>query len=189
MTIYTFKIKMMKLKILLFAIILIIMQSCSTISITSDWDRESNFTDYKTFSILPRDKANETMINDFDWKRIQEAITNEMTARGYTYQESGDLDVGVHIILESKTDYTAYTDYYGAYGYRGYGWGYGYGMGGATTTVAQTEYTQGTLILDVFDAKEKALMWEAIAVGTVKEGNVDREKRINKQIPPTQHKQ
>jgi hypothetical protein len=163
-----------------------ILQSCSTVNVTSDWDREAKFTDYKTFGILKRDEANGAFINDFDWKRIEDSITSEMTARGYTleYGET-DLDVGVHILLENKTDVRAYTDYYGGYGYGGYRWGYGYGaygMGGTTTTVTETDYTQGTLILNVMDAREKALIWQGIAVGTVKEGNVDREKRINKII-------
>jgi len=164
----------------------IILQSCSTVNITSDWDREANFTEYKTFTILSRDEANKAIINDFDWKRIKEAITKEMTARGYTYQDAdADLDVGVHILLEDKTDVRAYTDYYGGYGYGGYGWGYGYGpygVGGATTTVTQTDYTQGTLILNVMDAKAKQLLYQGVAVGTVREGNVDREKRINNVI-------
>ena len=84
--------------------------------------------------------------------------------------------------MEDKTDIRAYTDYYGGYGYGGYGWGYGYGpyggMGGATTTVSQSDYTQGTLILNVMDAKEKFLLYQGIAVGTVQEGNSDRERRI-----------
>ena len=165
----------------------IILQSCSSVNITSDWDREANFNDYKTFNILSRDEANAAIINDFDWKRIKDAIIDEMTARGYKHQpDNGDLDVGIHIILEDKSDMRAYTDYYGGYGYGGYGWGYGYGpyggMGGATTTVSQYDYTQGTLILDVFDAKQKLLLYQGIAVGTVKEGNTDREKRIHKVI-------
>jgi hypothetical protein len=111
-----------------------------------------------------------------------------MTARGYKHQpDNGDLDVGIHILLEDKTDIRAYTDYYGGYGYGGYGWGYGYGpygggMGGATTTISESDYTQGTLILNVMDSKARLLLYQGIAVGTVKEGNVDRERRIHKII-------
>lgn len=170
----------MKSRLLLFSAIIIVLQACSTVNVTSDWDREAKFSDFITFDILPRDEANQAIINDFDWKRLTDAITNEMKARGYSYQDNdADLDVGVHIILENKTDINAYTDYYGGYGYGGYGWGYGYGAYGTTTTVTQTDYTQGTLILNVMDAREKRLLWQGIAVGTVKEGNSDREKRIN----------
>ncbi len=174
----------MRLRLLFFAII-IILQSCSSVNITSDWDREANFNDYKTFNILSRDSANQVIINDFDWKRIKDAIITEMTARGYTHQpDNGDLDVGIHILLQDKTDIRAYTDYYGGYGYGSYRWGYGYGpyggMGGSTTTITEYDYTQGTLILNIMDAKEKSLLYQGIAVGTVKEGNSDREKRVNK---------
>jgi len=169
----------------LFFIAIIILQSCSSVNITSDWDRESDLNSYNTFNILPRDSSNHIMINDFDWQRIKDAIIDEMTARGYTHQSGeADMDVGIHILLEDKTDIRAYTDYYGGYGYGGYGWGYGYGpyggVGGSTTTISEYDYTQGTLILDIIDVKAKALLYQGIAVGTLKEGNVDREKRIHK---------
>ena len=176
----------MKLRLLFFTAI-ILLQSCSSVNITSDWDREANFDDYKTFNILSRDSANQVIINDFDWRRIKDAIIVEMTARGYTHEsDNGDLDVGIHILLQDKTDIRAYTDYYGGYGYGGYGWGYGYGpyggMGGSTTTVSEYDYTQGTLILNVMDSKAKALLYQGIAVGTIEEGNADKEKRIHKVI-------
>jgi hypothetical protein len=47
---------------------------------------------------------------------------------------------------------------YGGYGYRGWG---GAGMGTATTTTS--EYLVGTLVVDIFDAKSKALMYRGTA--------------------------
>ncbi|HET7292851.1 MAG TPA: DUF4136 domain-containing protein [Vicinamibacteria bacterium] len=46
----------------------------------------------------------------------------------------------------------------GGYGYRGWG---GMGMGTATTT--ESEYTVGTLVVDVFGAKQKNLLWRGSA--------------------------
>jgi hypothetical protein len=46
----------------------------------------------------------------------------------------------------------------GGYGYR---WGGMGGMGSATTTVS--EYTVGTLVVDMFDAKSKGLVWRGAA--------------------------
>ena len=121
-------------------------------------------------------------INDFDWKRIKDAIIEEMTCKRLYHQTKAKL-IWILVFtfyLKDKTDITAYTDYYGGYGYGRYGWGYGpYGVGGATTTVSEYDYTEGTLILDVLDTKAKSLLYQGIAVGTIKEGNVDREKRVH----------
>ena len=54
----------------------------------------------------------------------------------------------------------------GYYGYRGgyYGaWG-GYGYG---TETRVSEYTEGTFNIDIVDAKQKQLIWEAVSVGKV----------------------
>jgi hypothetical protein len=51
---------------------------------------------------------------------------------------------------------TFYSGGYGGYGWRGVG-----GMGSATTTV--NEYTVGTLVVDIFDAKSKQLLFRGTA--------------------------
>ena len=51
---------------------------------------------------------------------------------------------------------TFYSGMGGGYGYRGLG-----GMGTATTT--ESEYTVGTLVVDIFDAKGENLLWRGIA--------------------------
>ena len=60
---------------------------------------------------------------------------------------------------KQKSLNTFYSGGYGGYGYRGWG-GMG-GMGTATTTTS--EYTVGTLVVDIFDAKSKALMFRGSA--------------------------
>jgi len=59
---------------------------------------------------------------------------------------------------KQKSLNTFYTGGYGGYGWRG---GWGGGMSSSTTTV--DEYTVGTLVVDVFDAKTKQLMYRGIA--------------------------
>jgi hypothetical protein len=52
---------------------------------------------------------------------------------------------------------TFYSGGMGGYGYRGWG-----GMGGTATTT-ESEYTVGTLVVDIFDAKGKSLLWRGVA--------------------------
>ena len=47
------------------------------------------------------------------------------------------------------------------------GWGYyGYGMGGpVSTTTRVVEYEEGTLVVDIWDADNKELVWRGSASG------------------------
>lgn len=168
------------MKNLIFPILLLFLYSCSSITVTADYDKEVDFTSYKTFSLLKWRADNSRLINDFDKKRLEDAVINEMTARGYDYIKiGGDLAVSVFLILENKTDYTAYTDYYGGYGYY---YGTPWGWGPSRTTVSQYNYTLGTLIFNVFDAKQKRLIWQGTAIGEVDDNPLNRDNNIPKAV-------
>lgn len=127
-----------------------------------------DFTSYKTFSFLDSlepsgEQAYRTLTN----KYLQEAIRKQLIARGLTEQKDGDLLVGFHVSTKEKVESTTSPSMSaGYYGYRGR-YGYSYGMGyGTETRVSQ--YTEGTLNIDVVDAEQKQLIWEGVAVGKLK---------------------
>ena len=66
----------------------------------------------------------------------------------------------------------------GYYGYRrgAYGaWG-GYGYGSSTHV---SQYTEGTVNVDMVDRVQKRMVWEGVAVGRVNEKNTNEETRTN----------
>jgi hypothetical protein len=64
--------------------------------------------------------------------------------------------------LKDKQSVSSNTNYYGYGGYyRPYGWGGGMGATGYTTYNVQ-EYKDGSVIIEVVDAKTKNLLWEGI---------------------------
>jgi hypothetical protein len=88
-------------------------------------------------------------------------FTYALTEKGWKLAPEGQADaqVMVHGASQVKKDLNTFYSGMGGYGYRGWG-----GMGGtgtATTTVS--EYTVGTLVVDIFDAKSKNLLWRGIA--------------------------
>jgi hypothetical protein len=104
------------------------------------------------------------------------AIDIEMLNRGYSKSDNPDLLVNFNAVLSDKTKVTQtssggmYGGGYGGgyYGYRGgfYDpWG-GYGYG---TQTHVSQYTEGTFNIDLVDAKEKKLIWEAVGVGRITE--------------------
>ncbi|BCD96411.1 DUF4136 domain-containing protein [Marinagarivorans cellulosilyticus] len=137
--------------------------------IHSVYEKGINFSEYKTFAFLDSvEPAGEQAYRSLTNKYLQEAIRKELTSRGLTEQKGGDLLVGFHVSTKEKITSTSSPSMNaGYYGYRGR-YGYSYGMGyGTETRVSQ--YTEGTLNIDVVDANQKQLVWEGVAVGKLKE--------------------
>lgn len=133
-----------------------------------------NFNAYQTFAFVdklaPKDEqAYRSLTN----KHLEEAIRTELSKRGLTEAKNADLLVNFHVSTKEKVTSTVSPALNGGYyGYR-FGFGYGGGIGfGSETRVSQ--YTQGTLNIDVVDAARKQLIWEGVAVGKLKTPEVNR---------------
>ena len=156
--------------------------SCSSTKITSDYDKQADFSKYQDFYYIGWAKNSDQILNDLDKRRIEEAFGNEFAKRGVKFvdQSEADAAVSLFVVVDQKTSTTAYTDYYGGMGY-GYGyprWGWGGGM--SSTRYQEHDYLEGTIVVDVFDAETKKLVWQGVASGTINENTKNREDRINK---------
>ena len=173
---------MRNIGILAFAVFALI--SCNSTKITSDYDKTVDFTKYKTLEYYGWEENSDRILTQFDKNRIETAFGQEFKARGYELAEKGkgDIIVSLYIVTEQKQQTTATTTGvgtgYGYGGYYGYGPGWGYGGGMTTTTYSTYDYTVGTLIISVYDAKEKKLIWETTAAGEINENPQAREKSI-----------
>ncbi len=157
-------------------VILLVLSSCSGLKVTQHYDEEIDFTQHKTFFILPPDPFIDIHVNRYDKELLLRSIADEMKARGYKQNEAtGDLAVNMFLIMNDKTGFTNYNNYYHLSGYRFvYTWGYGYGTGG----YYQYTIKKGTLIIDVFDNRSNKLAWQGVGIGTVEEDQRRREKNI-----------
>ncbi|ANH60045.1 DUF4136 domain-containing protein [Dokdonia donghaensis] len=173
--------KALRLLPLLGAVLLL--ASCSTVRVASDYDKDTNFSDYKTFAFYKPgiDKAE---ISDLDKKRVLRAVEAQMLAKGFT--KSSNPAVLVSIFTKAKERVDVYQNNFGFNG--GWGWGGGFwgGWGGPwgwnngfnSNTVSRT--TQGTLYIDLIDANKKQLIWQGQGTAPLVTGDVDkREERIN----------
>lgn len=172
----------------IFLLLIIFFTSCEGIKVTNQWDKEVDFSQFKTYSLYPWDTYFDKVVNDYDKQTIQFAVKDEMEKRGYTFVEKdGELVVSTFVVIEDKTSYQAYTNHYGGWAGYGGGWGYGPGMGYygygwgpgySSTTVYSTDYKQGTLIIDVFRLSNKKLIWQGIGSGEVTQDMEKRDKRL-----------
>ena len=183
----------MKIKSLSFLLAIIAaftLSSCSSTKFNVDKDEAVDFTKYSTFQYYGWAEESNKILNQLDQDRIEKAFGAELEKRGLTFEEeTGDLIITLYIVTEQKTKTSATTTgtgMGGGYGYGGYyGYGPSYGWGGmstAHTTYSEYDYIVGTLIIDIYDAKEKKLVWESIAKGTIKEKTKGREDRINSTV-------
>lgn len=169
----------------LIAFMFAMLSGCSEkITVSSDYDKEADFTQYKTYSFYGWAKESDKIINRFDQERIEKAVADELNKRGLSYvKDGGDLTVSLFIQFDQMKGVNAYTDNYaaGPYGYRygpGWGWGYGY----STTTYQEYDYIVGTLVIDIFDHQQKQLIWQGVGSKTVDEKPDNREYGINKAV-------
>lgn len=149
-------------------VVLIILSSCSTLSVDYDFDQKINFNQYKKFDWLPFPE--DMQANQLNRARFVTAVEENLTIKGFTQNSSKpDFVIATHFGKENKVDITNWgysyspNSYYNGYGYRHPG-SYGYAGSYANTGgVSVYEYEQGTLILDLIDAKTKKLIWRATA--------------------------
>jgi hypothetical protein len=120
-----------------------------------DYDKDADFSSIKTFSL----KIGTSWGNPISEKRVAGEITQALTEKGWTVAPEGQADVQVllHGATETKRSLnTFYSGMGGGYRYRGFG-----GTGTATTT--ESEYTVGTLVVDIYDVKGESLLWRGVA--------------------------
>lgn len=145
-------------------------------SIKTDYDRSADFSQYETFDFFSPLGIENPNYSTIYGSVFREAISREMRSRGYRPSEDPDLLINVSARLQDKTRVTTTTEPFPLYyGYRRgfYVPWYGYSYG---TSTHVSQYTEGTVNVDVVDARAKKMVFEGVAVGRL------REKRTNEEV-------
>ncbi|MCH1595753.1 MAG: DUF4136 domain-containing protein, partial [Flavobacteriaceae bacterium] len=69
---------------------LLLLTSCSSIRVFTDYDTEVNFSNYSSFAFY-KPTIDQAEISDLDKRRILKSIESQMTAKGYVLAENADL--------------------------------------------------------------------------------------------------
>jgi hypothetical protein len=159
--------------------------SCSSVKVTADFDKNADFSKFKTATFLGWQENIDSVISNSEQIIVRDAFKSEMAKRNIQIVDAdGDMAVTLFLVADQKTSTTAYTNYYGSgrgYGrYRRGGWGWGGGY--ATTTYSETDYMQGTLVVDVFDNESGDMIWQGVGTGTIPEKAEKRAKTIPKAV-------
>ena len=173
----------MKSRILGAAALTLVVGACSGIQVNSDYNPDIDFTLYRTFAWAEGAGTGDDprVDNDLVDQRFRRAIESELVSRGMEKTASGqpDVFVGYQMALDDRVSYQTVNSYYGT------GWGYRGVYGGVgTSRTTSTEYTVGTLVIDVYDARQRELVWRGSGEGKVNQARDPEEsqERINQAV-------
>lgn len=164
--------------------------SCSSTKVVSDKDSSIDFNEIRTYSFIGWTEDSDQVLTRFDKERIEKAFAMEAIKRGLDLNnENPDVLAALFVVGEIKTQKSATTTTtgmggMGARGMRhpGWGWGGGMNMSQSHTTINETNYIEGTLMIELFDPDEEKLIWQAIGKKRVSEDPKKRETGIPKKV-------
>jgi hypothetical protein len=109
--------------------------------------------------------------------RIKSAVNAVLASKGWTEVPSGPdaAVVAIETTYNQQTLDTFYDGFGGGWGWRGFG-----GFGDATTT--SETYKIGSLVVDIFDANNKKLLWRGSASDTLSNNSGTNIKNIGKSV-------
>jgi hypothetical protein len=149
------------------------------------WNQAYDFSSINSFQWVSNPESSLEQRNPFMHSRVVSAIEYELAATGLTeVQSNPDVFVTYHTSNESKVRLESDSYGYGFGGYGGAGWGrYGYGYAGpVSTTTRVVEYDEGTLVVDIWDASSKQLIWRGTASRVFSEDPQKAERQVVKII-------
>jgi hypothetical protein len=151
------------------AIIFSVVFSCNSMKTVSDYDRSVNFNDFKTFAFTK--ESQQLPANDLVKNRILNAISNNLKSKGLTESDNPDMLIDLGLKTKEKTDYQSTN--YDIGGYYGRRWRVGSSIG--TTNTREINYTEGTLVINLVDAKKDQLLWMGSGTEVVSEKSIQEE--------------
>ena len=156
----------------LISLALLLVVATTWAKISTDFDHNVDFGNYKTYSWGKLETANSI------WdERVKSAIDSQFAAKGWTQVPSGG-DVIVNAFGKTRSEHTIDTFYDGF----GEAWLW-HGFGNfATSTMTVDTYKVGTLVVDMFDPNTKKLIWRGVASDTLSSNPEKNTKKMDGEV-------
>jgi len=131
--------------------------------VTTDSDPAAPFATYKTYAWTPGTASDVSLTE----QRIHNGVNAQLQGKGMTQVESNpNVFVATHVTTHTVPQVMA-----DGFGY----WGFG-GMATVQT------YTEGTLVVDLYDATTKKMVWRGVATATVSSKPEKNAAKIDKSL-------
>jgi len=138
---------------------LILAAACAGQQVTTDYSPATSYSQFRTFALVsPPDTGAQQLLD----QRVRNAVEAQLTAKGLTEadRQHADLFVGYGMVDKTHQEMYSYRDGWGwggGWGWRYYRWGVAWPM---TVTRRVETYTDGTVVVNLIDAKTKQVVWE-----------------------------
>ncbi len=132
-----------------------------------DSDPAAPFATYKTYAWVDGTPAPNPLNED----RLHSSVDAQLALKGLRMNTTNpDLVVATHVTTKERQELIA----------NGFGYGpwWGGGLGGATVET----YVEGTLIVDLYDAKTKKMVWRGVATATASDKPSKNASKMNKAL-------
>ncbi len=165
------------------ALLLIAVPFASADQVRADWNHHVNFAQFHTYS------WGKVRVNDpFNQRRIENAVNAQLQKKGWKEVPSGGqvtICVTDHVRSEKQLE-TYYNDMGSGWG-MGWGWG-GWGWGGmgpggfGESTTKTKQVPVDHMVIDMFNAQNKKLLWRGISRGEVHNNPNKNRKMISQDV-------
>jgi hypothetical protein len=168
---------MNKLFLMFLALLAIGVNNARAQDVRYNFAKDAKFSDYRTYKWV--DIKGSDKINALVQQQIRSALESELATKGLTKTDSdnADLYIGDQAAIGTEKQYNSYSTGWGM----GPGWGGGWygGMGGSEMTTGSTSTIYiGELVLDMYDSKNKDLVWRGVATKTIdKDAKPDKQQK------------
>jgi hypothetical protein len=166
--------------------LLVIGASALAQDVRYNFAKDAKFSDYKTYKWVDI-KGGTDQVSSIVQNQIKAAVDSQLATKGLTKTDAdtADLLVGMQTAIGTEKQFNSYSTGWGMGPGWGGGWYGGYGgMNSTTTTGSTSTIYVGQLGIDMYDSKDKDLVWRGLASKTInpKAKPDKQEKNINKAV-------
>ena len=140
----------------------------TTPRVTTDFDPSADFSGYRTFEWASSTPPQG--VNPLVFERVKSSVERNLAAKSFTPSSSSDFAVGITIGARDRVEATNW----GPYMYPGYGRAFRYGWAYPYSQVDIRTVTEGSVSIDIFDARTKKPVWHGQAVKQITPSKVDQ---------------
>lgn len=167
--------------------IAVLLSGCSAFSVVSDYDRKYDFGAFQAYRWPGENegirKGDVLLENPLVYKRVQAAVNKQLRTKGYRLGGSKTADFIVYAHAGVKKRKTYHHSFgvsvpFGPYMWYRPWWG---PYGGYTYV---SYYDEGSLVIDIIDARTKDLVWRGVATRVVRDYRTpeDMQRDINEAV-------
>jgi uncharacterized protein DUF4136 len=143
---------------------LLALAACRTARVASDYDHDAQFSAFHSFTVMirPHPGTPDPLVE----QRAYDAIRAELTRKGFTYvmdPAEADFAVDFTIGASDRLDVRSYPSPYG---------GSWFHAGWSGNQLDVNRYQEGTLSIEVFDARSRKAVWHGSATKELTQGDI-----------------